>query len=82
MINETKSKKIEDETIAISELLTVKVDGKKESVLRFLKALTTIIETNRMNISQMMRNDEKGRVHCYVQIVDTETNPAVQRVQG
>jgi hypothetical protein len=82
MINETKSKKIEDETIAISELLTVKIDGKKESVLRFLKALTTIVEANQMNISPMMRNDEKGRVHCYVQIVDTDANPAVQRIQG
>jgi len=35
-----------------------------------------------MNISPMMRNDEKGRVHCYVQIVDTDANPAVQRIQG
>jgi hypothetical protein len=81
-MNETKSEKIEDNAIPISELLTVKVNGKKESVLRFVKALTTIIETNRMNISQMIPNDEEGRVHCYVQIVDTDANPAVQRKQG
>jgi hypothetical protein len=63
-----------NEKVTFNAILVAKLSGPKSEVLKHIDKLKEIYTEDRLNISQLLKNEADGGHHCYVNIMVESTD--------